>query len=199
MNTTKILPLLDVLRQQTGISVEIQGGKWYDNFNEVLQEIVDNCKKFDSEKERDIEYFFMDYMKNVRVKETQFTSLKGIDYFCDILTLNDNTSLRSFEGLKKSTSIRSIHLHNQYFFNIHNSHKILSNDLKDIQVFNTPIIGGLLSLLMLSEFKTLGSSLINLDFKVARNIINKHLQGDRDLLDCQEEMVQAGLKEFAKI
>jgi len=31
------------------------------------------------------------------------------------------------------------------------------------------------------------------------NILNKHLQGDRDVLACQEELISAGFKEFAKL
>jgi hypothetical protein len=31
------------------------------------------------------------------------------------------------------------------------------------------------------------------------HIINKHLVGDRDIIACQEELIEAGLKEFAKL
>ena len=31
----------------------------------------------------------------------------------------------------------------------------------------------------------------------AQNIINNHLSGDRNLMDCHEELIQAGLKEYA--
>ena len=35
--------------------------------------------------------------------------------------------------------------------------------------------------------------------KEVKSILNNHLHDDKDILDCQEELIQAGLREFAKL
>jgi len=37
------------------------------------------------------------------------------------------------------------------------------------------------------------------DFNNALAILNRHLMGNRDILACQEELIEAGLKEFARL
>jgi hypothetical protein len=56
------------------------------------------------------------------------------------------------------------------------------------------IKGNILSLMIMSKLKKVEATTTDwLD------IINKHLTGDRDLLDCKEELMNAGLKEYAKL
>ena len=54
--------------------------------------------------------------------------------------------------------------------------------------------GPILSLLRIEGLESTGITQ-DLQFK----ILNKHLQGDRDILDCQEELIDAGFKEYAKL
>jgi len=37
------------------------------------------------------------------------------------------------------------------------------------------------------------------DNKPLEKIMNKHLAGDRDIMDCQEEMIEAGFEEYARL
>jgi hypothetical protein len=37
------------------------------------------------------------------------------------------------------------------------------------------------------------------DFERACDIFNKHLEGERDIIDCQEELITSGLKNYAKL
>lgn len=39
----------------------------------------------------------------------------------------------------------------------------------------------------------------NKEFTKALNIVEKHLKGHRDVLECQEELIDAGLDEYAKL
>ena len=40
---------------------------------------------------------------------------------------------------------------------------------------------------------------IYFDNKEVQDIFNRHLKGDKDILDCQEELITNGLKEYAKL
>jgi hypothetical protein len=53
----------------------------------------------------------------------------------------------------------------------------------------------MLGILLIKDLKKISFS----DNIEVQNIINKHLDGDRDILECQEELITNGLKEFAKL
>jgi len=53
----------------------------------------------------------------------------------------------------------------------------------------------MLGILLIKKIKHI---YFNVDIEV-QNIINKHLRGDRDILECQEEFITHGLKEYAKL
>jgi hypothetical protein len=59
------------------------------------------------------------------------------------------------------------------------------------------IVGGVLSLLKLKQRK------IQLDYPLNspswQEIVIHYLNGDRDILDCQEELISAGYKEYARL
>ena len=40
---------------------------------------------------------------------------------------------------------------------------------------------------------------IYFDNKEVQDIFNRHLKGDKDILDCQEELITKGFKEYAKL
>ena len=58
--------------------------------------------------------------------------------------------------------------------------------------------GPLMSLLMVPGLTRLGEP-PNPPLEAPAKIINKYLKGDRDVMECQEELIQAGLKEYARI
>ena len=64
----------------------------------------------------------------------------------------------------------------------------------------------ILSVLLIKKINCLEVRSISIDqpelIKMAIDasmIVSKHLQGERDILDCQEELITVGLKEYAKL
>lgn len=37
------------------------------------------------------------------------------------------------------------------------------------------------------------------EYEEIENIINRHLKSDRDILECQEELIDKGFKQYAKL
>ena len=70
-----------------------------------------------------------------------------------------------------------------------------------IWLSNNPITSHILGLLLIPELKFIGYSKGNASSSCydAIEIINKHLEGDRNVIACQRELIQAGLKEFARL
>ena len=71
---------------------------------------------------------------------------------------------------------------------------------KQIDVINSafylggnPIKSNILGLLQIKHLKTVKNS------HPAFIILSKHLNGDKDILECQEELISNGYKEFAKL
>jgi hypothetical protein len=44
-----------------------------------------------------------------------------------------------------------------------------------------------------------GLTMVYLDNKQVMDILNKYLKGDRDIIRCQSELLDAGLEEYAKL
>ena len=68
--------------------------------------------------------------------------------------------------------------------------------------FNTTLPTNLLGILLLRGVKsiTIGHSTSQqAQFRSVSDILNKHLKGDRDINECQEELIDAGFKEQAKL
>lgn len=59
---------------------------------------------------------------------------------------------------------------------------------------NNLITSNVLGLLKIEELRQ-----VKLDEKKVERIINKHLKGDRDIFACQEDLVNAGFEDFAKL
>jgi hypothetical protein len=52
---------------------------------------------------------------------------------------------------------------------------------------------------VLGLLKIDGLQEVMLDAKAVQRIINRHLEGDRDIFACQEELIEAGFPEFAQL
>lgn len=83
-----------------------------------------------------------------------------------------------------------------------------SNNLKSLKGINKIIkhIGGYanfsdneISSNILGLLRIEGLKNVILDDDTVENIINKHLAGDRDIFACQEELIDAGFEEYAKL
>ena len=59
---------------------------------------------------------------------------------------------------------------------------------------NNPIKSHVLGLLEIDGLKS-----VMLDNKKVAAIINKHLKGDKDVIACQEELIEAGFEDFAQL
>jgi len=81
----------------------------------------------------------------------------------------------------------------QHLKGIGKDYSVEINGFLDID--RCPIKSHMLGIL---KIKKLDRIHFNFNRKV-RDIINKHLESDRDILACQEELIEAGLKEYARL
>ena len=83
----------------------------------------------------------------------------------------------------------------------HNNFTSLSNldkNLKECEKID--LRGNPITSHILSVFKIHGLNNIAIDNLKVAHIVNKHLQSDdKDIFDCQEELIEAGLQDFAKL
>jgi hypothetical protein len=81
--------------------------------------------------------------------------------------------------------------------NLHNIHKIIKHVGGEIHFTSNPIVSHVLGLLLIE-----GVTYVNLGASgpkgLVQKIINKHLD-ERDVFACQEELIDAGLEEFAQL
>lgn len=105
-------------------------------------------------------------------EKNQLTSLKGIPSIIDGLLYVNNNKLTSLQGI----------------------HKLVKSVRSEANFFDNPIKSHVLGLLKIKDLRRVG--LDNMDVSA---IINKHLQGARDIFACQEELEEAGFEEFAKL
>ena len=59
--------------------------------------------------------------------------------------------------------------------------------------------GNLIKSNVLGLMRIKGLTRVILDNKQVQNILNKYLRGDRDIIKCQSELLDAGLEEYAKL
>lgn len=104
----------------------------------------------------------------------------------------------SLEGFPEDIE-GNVDLSNDRFksINFHNVHKYCKRITGTIQI-NEDYKGPLLGFLMVNDLRSIICR-FTLEKKNVFDIINRHLDLDRDILECREELVQAGLKEYAKI
>lgn len=77
---------------------------------------------------------------------------------------------------------------------LHNIHKQIKHIGGFASAKRNPITSCVLGLLLIDGLKE-----VYLDIKVVEKIINKHLKSDRDVFACQEELIEHGYDEFAKL
>ena len=59
---------------------------------------------------------------------------------------------------------------------------------------NNPITSHVLGLMLIEDLQ-----FVEFDNKQLQNIINKHLKEGRDVFECQNELMEAGLDEYAQL
>ena len=112
---------------------------------------------------------------------SSLTSLEGITP-----QINGNLDISNCKGLK---SLKGIH-------------KLFKGGFikGTINATGTLIESHLLGLLLIPELDGIKEiAHCSDEFKAAANIINKHLDNDRDVIECQQELIEAGLKAYAQL
>lgn len=74
-----------------------------------------------------------------------------------------------------------------------------SKQLYHIHFDNCEVNCGLLSLLKVTSLKTLVPDVADKDFANACNIVTHHLRSDRNVPECQQELIEEGLQQYAKL
>lgn len=133
---------------------------------------------------------------------TYITSLEGSpshvggDFNCS------STKIKSLEGAPSYiggnfncwntdiTSLKNIHKHIKHIGGV----LFLPKKVRS-RVLGVVLIKGLRKI----DFHTIAQTGVSTKQKQVETIINKHLLGDRDPHACQEEMLEAGLGEYAKL
>lgn len=123
-----------------------------------------------------------------RIKSLKFAPKEiGSDFFC---IDNDLTSLEGIPSIING----NLFISGNKLTSLHNIHKQIKRMGAYANFSNNPITSHVLGLLLVN-----GLYSINLDNPKVDTIMNKHLNGDRDVFACQEELIEAGLDEFAQL
>jgi hypothetical protein len=94
--------------------------------------------------------------------------------------MQDNKYLKSLEG---------IHLHIKSI-----GYNAGTSGRGTINFIRCPIESHVLGLLLIENLKY-----VTLDNQKVKTIINKYLDGSRDVFECQQELMDAGLDEYAQL
>jgi hypothetical protein len=112
-----------------------------------------------------------------------------------------NNRLKTIEGLPEFVGMTLDIAGNKSIKHLKDIHKIV----KSCRTISLPgkIKSNILGLILIEDLAQirLGSKekIINPGLTQAIEIMNKHLLGNRDILECQEELIVNGLKEYAKL
>ena len=129
--------------------------------------------------------------------QTNITSLEGGpswvggDFYCSFTKITSLEGGPSYVGCDFScveTKIKSLH-------NIHKEIKHIGNRM----LIPDTVISHILGVMFIKGLQKIQFYYRNTEQNQVENIINKHLAGDRDIHLAQEELLEAGLKEYAKL
>lgn len=121
------------------------------------------------------------------------TNLKGGPEYVGGDFIVSGNPLVSLEGAP--TSIRGcFKCENTKITSLHNIHKQVKFIGEYFLLTDTKITSCILGVLLID-----GLQLVQLSNKPVQNILNGHLRGDRDVFACQEELIEAGFEELAKL
>jgi hypothetical protein len=109
----------------------------------------------------------------------------GIDFYCQA------NKLKSLVGITKK--VKDLCVNGNQLTNLHNIHKMVDIDGAADFLAN-PITSHVLGLLMMPKLEE-----VYLDNVKVLRIINKHIKGDKDIFACQEELIEAGLDDYAQL
>lgn len=126
----------------------------------------------------------------------QLDSLVGSPY--EVTGVYDcaKNNIKSLEGI---SAIIGSHLHasNNKIESLEGVDKYLKEVNGYIIIGDNPIKSHLLGLLKIKNLK--GVALYNSAPKEVEDILNKYIKGNKDIFDCQSELIDAGFEELAKL
>ena len=133
------------------------------------------------------------YPRNFYCSNNKLTSLEGApsvvnnDFYCS------NNNLTSLEGAP-SVVKGNFYCYSNNLTSLAGIHKIVKEIHGFANFYDNPIKSSVLGLMRIK-----GLTRVILDNKQVENILNKYLTGDRDIIKCQSELLDAGLEEYAKL
>jgi hypothetical protein len=192
MTKKDILPRLNLRRINGKFIAELSGGHSLDYL--AIREQVEE-QKFTGLLSNIEVLYCEDKLHELDIFDTEFLNFNGIVYNSSELRLNNNYFLESFYGysnkvLKIMYIVRCDKLS---FTNIHNCSL---NNLEKIYV--DELLSNILGLVLLPKLKDVLTYASNKDFTL-HSLVNKHLQGEKDVLEFQEELITNGYRHFAKL
>jgi len=133
----------------------------------------------------DVEGSVIIYHKRLTIIPVQFRNVK-YHFICD------NNKLDSFIGMPSNIG-GDLYLDNNNISSLHNLHKHLKKLDHKFFCDQNPIKSHILSVFFIK-----GLNFIEIDNKQVQKIVNDNLN-EGDVHKCQEELIQAGFEEFAKL
>ena len=103
-----------------------------------------------------------------------------------------NNLIETINGFPKWVG-ENINSENNQLTSLQNIHKQILHIGGFLNLTKNPIKSHILGILLIKELKEVYAN--GRQF----TIINDHIEGDKDVLECQEELISAGYKEFAKL
>ena len=200
--SAKILPTINVRKTGKRFEAEIIGGKGYDTISEMLDAAWDEAgNNFEVNVELDALYGRLD---KLLIMNTSLKTLADFQLEVTTLSIQSNKSISKFENMShakvkniKILELRSLH-EGLHFNSLEHCHKHLPKALESMSI--APVIEhGFLGFILLPNMKMIENLNSNRSMARACSILNQHFAGDRDLMETQEELIQAGLKQYARV
>ena len=123
----------------------------------------------------------------------KLTSLEGAPSVVNGYFNCSNNNLTSLEGAPSVVN-NDFSCDNNKLTSLAGIHKIIKEIHGYATFDNNPIKSNVLGLMRIK-----GLTKVYLDNKQVMDILNKYLTGDRDIIRCQSELLDAGLEEYAKL
>jgi hypothetical protein len=125
--------------------------------------------------------------------ENKLTSLEGAPVTVGTNFVVRNNKLTSLEGAPTSIGLALLCGDNE-LTNLKNIHKQINFIGRHADFHNNPIKSHVLGLLLIDNLTQ-----VILDNREVQGIINDYLATSRDVFDCQNELMDAGLDEYAQL
>lgn len=126
-------------------------------------------------------------------QDNELRSFKGGPKTVGGAVVADSNMISSLEGFPKSVG-SFVSLEGNELSSLHNIHKFIPKMSGFLYLSGNPIRSHVLGLLLID-----GITHLVYDGGKIQKIINKHLNDDRDVFACQEELIEAGFEEYAQL